>query len=256
MRVSIVSHVAFATILALSGGAAHAGIQVGGTRVIFDAKIDARDASVAVRNKGETPYVIQIFVDDGNGNTRRMPFTVTPPLFRVDGGKEQIVGVRYVKRGTGLPQDVESVYWIDVKEIPPAEKRKADVNTLKIAVLTRIKLFYRPAGLAGHAADAPSQLKWSVVPSPIGQGIALKVSNPTPYHVTFSTIELRGEQNASINADMVNPRSDLIVPIPSKAVSQVGPVTFSYTTINDYGAVTPATEVTAQPAGSPEASRQ
>ncbi|KVA76226.1 fimbrial protein [Burkholderia ubonensis] len=256
MRLSIVCHVAFAALLALSGAAAHAGIQVGGTRVIFDAKVDVRDASVAVRNKGETPYVIQIFVDDGNGNTRRMPFTVTPPLFRLDGGKEQLVGVRYVKRGAGLPQDVESVYWINVKEIPPTEKRKADVNTLRIAVLTRIKLFYRPAGLAGHAADAPSQLKWSVVASPIGKGVALKVSNPTPYHVTFSTIELHAEQNASINADMVNPRSDLIVPIPSKAVSQLGPVKFSYTTINDYGAVTPATEVTAQPAGSPEASQQ
>ncbi|WP_341318927.1 molecular chaperone [Paraburkholderia sp. IMGN_8] len=256
MRLPIVCHAAFAAVLAFSGVAAHAGIQVGGTRVVFEAKVDVRDTSVAVRNKGETPYVIQIFVDDGNGNTRRMPFTVTPPLFRLDGGKEQLVSVRYVKRGAGLPQDVESVYWINVKEIPPTEKRKADVNTLKIAVLTRIKLFYRPAGLAGSAAGAPSQLKWSVVPNPIGHGAALKVSNPTPYHVTFSTIEIQAAQNASINVDMVNPRSDLIIPIPTKAVSQPGPVKFTYTTINDYGAVTPTTEVTAQPPGSTGASTQ
>ncbi|AOJ03757.1 fimbrial protein [Burkholderia mayonis] len=256
MRLPIVCHAAVATVLALSCVAAYAGIQVGGTRVVFDAKVDARDTSVAVRNKGETPYVIQIFVDDGNGNTRRMPFTVTPPLFRLDGGKEQLVSVRHVKRGAGLPQDVESVYWINVKEIPPTGKRKVDVNTLRIAVLTRIKLFYRPTGLAGSAADAPSQLKWSVVPSPIGQGAALKVSNPTPYHVTFSTIVVQATQNASVNADMVNPKSDLIIPIPSRTISQVGPVKFSYTTINDYGAVTQATEVTAQPAGSPEASPQ
>ncbi|KVK74293.1 fimbrial biogenesis chaperone [Burkholderia sp. MSMB1498] len=256
MRLSIICHAALAAVLALGGVVAYAGIQVGGTRVVFDAKADARDTSVAVRNKGETPYVIQIFVDDGNGNTRRMPFTVTPPLFRLDGGKEQRVSVRYVKRGAGLPQDAESVYWLNVKEIPPTQKRKADVNTLKIAVLTRIKLFYRPAGLRGSAADAPPQLKWSVVPSPIGQGAALKVSNPTPYHVTFSTIEIQAAQNASINADMVNPKSELIVPIPLRAISHVGPVKFSYTTINDYGAVTQATEVTAQPAGTPDAPPQ
>lgn len=256
MRLPTVCHAVFTAVLALCGIAAHAGIQVGGTRVVFDAKVDVRDASVAVRNKGETPYVIQIFVDDGNGNTRRMPFAVTPPLFRLDGGKEQRVSVRYVKRGAGLPQDVESVYWLNVKEIPPTEKRNADINTLKIAVLTRIKLFYRPASLAGSAADAPSRLKWSVVPNPIGQGVALKVSNPSAYHVTFSTIEIQAAQNASVNADMVNPKGELIVPIPPKAVSQVGPVKFSYTTINDYGAVTPATEVTAQPAGTPEAAPQ
>ncbi|AOI68785.1 molecular chaperone [Burkholderia ubonensis] len=256
MRMTTVYHVAVATALTVLSAASHAGIQVGGTRVIFDAKAHSRDTSVAVRNKGETPYVIQTFVDDGNGVTRRMPFTVTPPTFRLDGGKEQLVGVRYVQRGKGLPQDVESVYWLNVKEIPPTDKSKADVNTLKIAVLTRIKLFYRPAGLAGMAVDAPSQLKWSVVSSPIGQGAALKVSNPTPYHVTFSTLDVQGAQNESINVDMVNPRSDLIIPIPSRAVPKVGTVKFSYTTINDYGAVTPATEVTAQPAGAPEVTRQ
>lgn len=94
------------------------------------------------------------------------------------------------------------------------------------------------------------------MPNPIGQGVALKVSNPSAYHVTFSTIEIQAAQNASVNADMVNPKGELIVPIPPKAVSQVGPVKFSYTTINDYGAVTPATEVTAQPAGTPEAAPQ
>jgi fimbrial chaperone protein len=252
MRFSRIAQVAAASAVAFGSlTVAHAGIQVGGTRVIFDARTDKREASVAVRNKGETPYVIQTYVDDGQGGTTNLPFAVTPPLFRLEGGKEQLVLVRNVAKGN-LPNDRESVYWLDVKEIPPAgQAQSRNSNTLKIAMLTRIKLFYRPAGLSGSPAEAPAQLKWSVVLGPGGHGAALMVRNPTPYHVTFSTIEVQGSQTESINADMVAPSSDLLIPIPDRAVPKVGPVKFAYTTINDFGAVTPAVQVIAQPAPIP-----
>jgi fimbrial chaperone protein len=244
-----ITQAALATAIAFSSLCAHAGIQVGGTRVIFDAKSDKRETSLEVRNKGDRPYVIQTFVDDGAGDTKNMPFAVTPPLFRLEGGQQQLVMVRRVEGKTQLPADRESVFWIDVKEIPPTDKSgQKDVNALKIAMLTRVKLFYRPATLAGNAAAARTQLKWSVVPGQDGRGASLKVSNPTPYHVTFSTLEVDGKQKESINVDMVGPQSDLLIPIPERAVSTVGPVKFSYTTINDYGAVTSATQVTATPA--------
>jgi fimbrial chaperone protein len=248
MRLSHIARAAAAATL-VYGVAAHAGIQVGGTRVVFDAKHDKRDTALSVRNKGDTPYVVQAYVDDGAGNTKNLPFTVTPPLFRLDGGKEQLVQVRRVGgNAAALPADRESVYWLDVKEIPPTDAASAkDANTLKLAVLTRVKLFYRPATLAGNAADAPAHLQWAVVPGPGGHGAALKVSNPTPYHVTFSKIDVDGARKASINADMVGPKSDLLIPIPASAVSQVKPVTFRYTTINDFGAVTPEVKATAQP---------
>ena len=252
MRYSRIAQVAAASAVAFgSVTVAHAGIQVGGTRVIFDASTDKREASLPVRNKGETPYVIQTYVDDGQGGTSNLPFAVTPPLFRLDGGKEQLVLVRNVAKDN-LPEDRESVYWLDMKEIPPADEAQSrNGNTLKIAVLTRIKLFYRPAGLTGNPAEAPSQLKWSVVEGPNGHGAALMVSNPTPYHVTFSTIEVQGRRSESINADMVAPSSDLLIPIPDGAVPEIGPVKFTYTTINDFGAVTPAVQVIAQPAATP-----
>jgi fimbrial chaperone protein len=254
MRLSHISQAAVAATIALGSLCAHAGIQVGGTRVIFDAKLDKRETSLAVRNKGETPYVIQTFVDDGAGDTKNMPFTVTPPLFRLEGGKEQLMMVRHVDGKAKLPADRESVYWLDVKEIPPTDKGAAhDANALKIAVLTRVKLFYRPATLNGDPAAAPAQLKWAVVPGLNGHGAALKVSNPTPYHVTFSSIDVAGKQKESINADMVAPQGDLLIPIPERAVAKVEPVKFSYTTINDYGAVTPAVQVTAEPAAGPSA---
>ena len=243
MRISSMMSMAVAVAATFGAvSAAQAGIQVGGTRLIFDAKTDQREASLPVRNKGETPYVIQTFVDDGAGGAKT-PFLTTPATFRLDGGKEQSVLVRHVaKKGVKLPEDRESVYWLDVKEIPPTDKANGKTNTLRIAVLTRIKVFYRPAGLTGAAADAPTALTWDVVPNPTGQGVALKVHNPTPYHVTFSKIDIAGPQAESINVDMVAPKSDLIIPV--KSVQKAGPVQFSYTTINDFGAVTPATSVT------------
>jgi|SRR5579863_4821016 len=251
MRVTRIARAAFALSIALGSLSAHAGIQVGGTRVVFDAKQDKRETSLAVRNKGDTPYVIQTFVDDGNGGTKDLPFAVTPPLFRLEGGKEQLVMIRRVAGKAALPDDRESVYWLDVKEIPPTDKsRSRDANMLKIAMLTRVKLFYRPAALTGDPAAAPAQLKWSVVPGSGGHGAALKVSNPTPYHVTFSTIEVDGKQKDRINADMVAPKGELLIPLPERTVPKVGPVTFSYTTINDYGAVTPAVALTADPSPS------
>ncbi|MGR4897364.1 molecular chaperone [Stenotrophomonas sp. LARHCG68] len=225
-------------------GIAHAGIQVGGTRVIFDASQDKRETSLPVRNKGETPYVIQAFADDGVHGGARTPFVVTPGVFRLDGGKEQLVQVRNVATQVRPPEDRESVYWLNIKEIPPKARAEGDNNTLQIAVLTRIKLFYRPAGLVGSATDAPAQLRWSVVPGPMGRGRALKVSNPTPYYVTFSRIDISGSSGEAINADMVAPRSELVIPVRSAPSS--GPIQFTYTTINDHGAVTPAISVSAQ----------
>jgi chaperone protein EcpD len=65
-----------------------------------------------------------------------------PPLFRLDAMKEQMV--RIVPTAHNLPTDRESVFYFNAQEIPAASND--DGNTLKIALRTRIKLFYRPKG--------------------------------------------------------------------------------------------------------------
>ncbi|WP_162873694.1 fimbrial biogenesis chaperone, partial [Klebsiella pneumoniae] len=52
--------------------------------------------------------------------------------------------LRFIYSGNGLPQDKETLLWINVQEIPPAPKQE---NVLQVAVRTRIKLFYRPVAL-------------------------------------------------------------------------------------------------------------
>ncbi len=48
--------------------------------------------------------------------------------------------------GEPLPQDKESVFWLNVQEsLPKPDANKAGVNRLQLNSRSRIKLFFRPA---------------------------------------------------------------------------------------------------------------
>ena len=86
---------------------------------------------------------------------------------------------------SGLPQDRESLFWLNVLGLPP--KTQASQGSVQLAYRTRIKLFYRPSGLAGSPAEAVSRLGWQ------GQaGGGLRVSNPGPFHISLSEVLLSG----------------------------------------------------------------
>lgn len=209
--------------------AASAAVMVGGTRVIFEEA--KQQASVSIKNDGKTPYVVQTWVDAGDGNNKT-PFFVTPPLSRLDPGKENILRVLLAGE---VRQDQESVYWLNVKEIPP---KSAGENTLQIAMRTRIKLFYRPSGLPGQADRAPAQLTWSFVPDGDGRRMALKIDNPTVYHVTLATLDVgSGTDQEELKPDMIAPKQSVTLAV--KSAPRNGATRVTYTTINDFGAVTP-----------------
>jgi chaperone protein EcpD len=112
-----------------------------------------------------------------------VPFVLTPPINRVDAGKSQSLRITYLG-SPPLPQDKESVFWVNVLEVPAKSKGiKEDQSRLNIAFRSRIKLFYRPAGLKGNSLQAIKELQWQ----PAGDGV--NVTNPTPYYVsTASTV--------------------------------------------------------------------
>lgn len=213
---------------------AAAAVMVGGTRVVFEEA--KQQASVSIKNDDKTPYVVQAWIDAGEGNNQT-PLFVTPPLSRLDPGKENIL--RILRAGDGIRPDQESVYWLNVKEIPP--KTSAE-NTLQIAMRTRIKLFYRPSGLPGQADRAPSQLRWSFVPGTQGGRMALRIDNPSSYHVTIATLNIvSGADREDYKPDMIAPSQSLSVPL--KFAVRNGTTRVTYTTINDFGAMTPKTSL-------------
>ncbi len=213
-----------AALLMLFCASADAAVQLGATRLIF--LESNHEAALAIKNEGDRPYVVQAWVDDGEGRTKT-PFLLVPPLSRLDPNVENMLRVMRVL--DDLPQDRESVFWINVKEIP--EKVQQD-NVLQLAIRTRIKLFYRPAALGGNRAEeARKELKWSVRADRDG-GAVLRVENPTPYHVTFGVMRVRpGTEN--IAPDMVPPYQMREYPLTSIRAPQA--VSVEFAVINDYG---------------------
>lgn len=201
------------------------GVVLGTTRVIYNA--DSKETSLTVDNISSKQYfLIQSWVDDEKGN-KKVPFTITPPLFRLNANKENML--RIISTGGNLPSDRESVYWVNVKAIPPAPEPGQSQNVLQLAIKTRIKLFYRPAGLPGKVDEAPAGLQWSV------QGNDLVVTNPSAYSVTLDTLKVEGKEIKDVNLVMPKTETHYKLPAGSGHGNSV-----SFTTINDYGGVTPA----------------
>ncbi|KFG98580.1 fimbrial protein [Burkholderia paludis] len=196
----------------LAAAAARAAVVPDRTRVIYDG--DAQSQSVTVANKSDTyPYVVQSWIEDESGKKITSPFMVLPPLQRIEPGERNVL--RIVKLpGDALPVDRESVFYLNIREIPP----KTDaVNAIQIALHSKLKLFYRPKGLQ-PAADEDPTLPMTVKLDPATRKLVL--DNPTPYHVTVVKL-LAGEDRRPLKFTgvMVSPKSaattDVAGPLPA-----------------------------------------
>lgn len=213
---------------------AHAGVVIAGTRVVYPAQ--EKEVSLGLNNEAQRPSLVQLWIDDGDQDTppeeAKAPFVVTPPLLRMDAGARQAVRIRFT--GPAQPGDRESLYWVNVLEIPPSS---AEEDRLDLAFRSRIKLFYRPAGLPGEADSAHRQLRWSLQQR--AGGLAVQVDNPTPWHVSFAAISLTvdGKVSADTGSGMVAPRATQVFPLDGLATRPPGVIGIEYSTITDVGAV-------------------
>ncbi|HBC7344257.1 TPA: molecular chaperone [Citrobacter koseri] len=196
------------------------GVEIGGTRLIYNGS--GNQAAISVNNPDNKPYLIQSWVSKSeNGDDSDNAFITTPPLFKLNSQAQN--SVRVMLSGDTLPTDRESVYWLNIKAIPSSSPDAK--NELLIAVKSKMKLFYRPAGLKGDPSLAYQQLTFSSV------GGKLSVHNPSPYSVSLYDIKVNGKQLAK--PPMVLPFQT--VSLPQSAVTG-GEV--SWRAINDFGGIT------------------
>jgi chaperone protein EcpD len=229
---------AVAAALCLAVPLARASVVLTGTRVIFDAA--QGETTARLSNRNEKPALVEAWIDDGDINstpdTAHTPFLITPPIFRMDPNKDQSLRILFVQGASPLPDDRESVFWLNVLEIPPKPtgQQYAGKNYLQFAIRTRVKLFYRPAGLPGNSLTAPDRLTFKSV---TGRGGALEVHNPTPHYITISGLSLGPSEKPVESADgMVAPFGNLRLPLDGSARAPAAGTPISFTTINDYGA--------------------
>jgi chaperone protein EcpD len=238
---SILGGLLLATGMFASAG--HAGVVINGTRVIYPAQ--DKEVTVKLTNEGAKPALVQVWLDDGDEkstpDTAKVPFNVMPPLFRMEPGKGQAVRMMYSKEP--LPADKESLFWVNVLEVPPKAADGADRNLLQFAFRTRIKLFFRPKGLPGDVSQAPEKLRWSAKPAANGKGMEVVVDNPTAYHVSFSAVGIKsgGQDYAAKTGGMVAPGASASFAIEGLAALPASGAEVSFSPISDYGAVYPLT---------------
>lgn len=220
----------------MAGNVAHAGLQLGATRIVYPA--GEKSVSMPVMSRGgDKPFLVQAEVaSDTQG--KDVPFFVSPPIFRLEpGGENQ---VRITRTGSGLAADRESLYWFSVRGIEstsvPLDKDflKADDFTRKAGVTVSIgmtvKLIYRPAGLPVPWEAGMKSLR--VTRTAAG----FHLMNPSPYYMSFTTFQVGGTKLIGNGTRMDNatlaPFSGLDISGGTGAAGSK----VSWKVLNDYGA--------------------
>ncbi|MFJ2989643.1 molecular chaperone [Collimonas sp. NPDC087041] len=239
--------VAAACLAGLFSAPTQAAVVLSSTRAIYPVK--EREITVKLTNDDQSqPRVIQAWVDDddwqGTPDKIEVPFTVTPPVFRMEAGKSQALRIVYTRenyKGRPLANDKESVFWLNVLAVPPTVT--STENTLQFAFRTRIKLFFRPENLAGKPEDAVSALQWrwradAAKPT-------LEVRNPSAYHVSFGSIALtaEGQEIHSDDTPMLGPGGVQEIAFKGLRKTLAAGANIRFTTVNDYGSVEEHTAV-------------
>jgi chaperone protein PapD len=206
---------------------ASAAVGLDRTRVIFDGGKDATSVNIT-NNNTQLPYLAQGWIEDEAGQKITSPLIVLPPVQRLEPGKQSQVKVQALPAAKALPQDRETVYYFNLREIPP---RSDKPNTLQIALQTRIKLFYRPQAIAPTQQDLSNP--WQEKLTLTREGDRYRVNNPTPYYVTLvdARSSKEGKTVEGFEPVMVPPRGALVLGPAARSFGNTPYLAY----VNDYG---------------------
>ncbi len=224
--------------LASLSTAAQAAVVLNSTRYIY--KASDKEISIRLANVGETPALMQLWIDLGDTTASpsdiEAPFLISSPLLRINSKQNQ--NVRVIYTGDKLPQDRESLFWLNALEIPPKPDEQEVQNYLQFTVRTRVKLFYRPTALKGGVVQAVPQVIVKVLKKDPYQ---IQITNPTPFYVSFSEIWLKrkGEKLGDGIFGMVDPFGSLTLefnPIKEDPSQGLAAEAIDLNALDEYGA--------------------
>lgn len=237
---------------------AEASIVASSTRVVYNEK--SREATLRLRNDGTQPALVKVWIDAGDPNAPpenvHTPFVIAPVLFRVDPSRGQQLRFIYAPTDaekSALPNDRETVFWINILDIPPVAPTDAESgpgaasNRLQIAIRTRLKLFLRPDGLKGDPRETPAKVTWRWASAADGTGKpVLRAHNGTPFVANFSRLTITGPGGTSVavkDVALVRPGETVDFQIADTAARPQAPARVQFQALDDYGAPFEGTSV-------------
>ncbi|EEG83312.1 gram-negative pili assembly chaperone domain protein [Proteus penneri ATCC 35198] len=167
---------AILTATTLVSSTAYGAVTLDRTRIIFPGTEKAVNITITNDNPEEA-YLAQSWIEDLQGNKlTKGAILATPPLQRVEPKSNSLVRLSTTPEFLKLPQDRESAFYFNLREVPP---KSSDGNTLQIALQSRVKLFYRPAGILSE-----SETKWAHKVTLTKMAKGYRLNNTTPFHLT------------------------------------------------------------------------
>lgn len=212
-----------------------AGISFDSSRLIFSASDQANGQSIGVSSSAQSPspYLVKAQVlGDVRGDKTDTPFSVTPSLFRLEPGSTN--QLRILKTGNQLlAKNKESLFYLRMIALPAGQGSEVVPKTevggaVTVSTGSVIKLFYRPAGLSQTQQQAMAGLQFTQ------QGNTLRVTNPSPYYVTLTSLTVGGKAVAM----SVRQQNTMIAPFGQMTYSRTGTSgSVTWQAINDFGGV-------------------
>lgn len=215
----------FFTIIGMNS--ATAGISLDRTRLILEG--DSQSASANLTNTSQDiPFLAQSWIEDASGKKITSPLLVLPALQRINGNEKGVIRVTKTKGIESLPLDRESLFYLNVREIPP---KTTKANVLMLSMQSRIKLFYRPVAIIPSIKGFVWQDKLVFHK----KGNSLLAENPTPYYITIISLTKEGNpkrnnQLTTFSGVMIKPKSSLDIPVVDGSING-----FRMMYVNDYG---------------------
>ncbi|MGU3415500.1 molecular chaperone [Enterobacteriaceae bacterium C34A] len=208
-------------LLALS---AHAAVNISTTRVIFNHGETQR--TVTLVNDGRYPVVLQSWVDDGDpqkGPSQASAlFVVLPPVMKMLPGEKR--ELRIMTSGKGLATDRESLYWLNVYQIPPEMKEAPAGEKMRLALRNQLKVLWRPKNTGVLTEKSINLLRFRY-----GDG-AIYAINDSSWNITLGDVSL-GEYSTS--GIVLSPHSQSVIFNSAPPAVRQNKINFSV--INDEG---------------------
>lgn len=201
-----------------------AAVNISTTRVVFNHGEHQR--TVALVNDGDYPVVLQSWVDDGDPQKgpaqADAPFVVLPPVLKILPGEKR--ELRIMTTGKGLAADRESLYWLNVYQIPPEVKGAQAGEKVRLALRNQLKVLWRPANTGVLTEKSINLLNFRY------EGGVIYAVNDSSWNITLSDVSL-GEYSRS--GIVVPPRTRSMIFNSASPAMRNNKINF--TVINDEG---------------------
>ncbi|WP_158150326.1 fimbrial biogenesis chaperone [Pantoea ananatis] len=212
-------------LLMLSATLCQASVVLNGTRIIIDGSKNAK--TIQFTNAGDQPALIQIQAVNPDANSTP-PFVALPQIFRIAPVAGQTVKVNVTEKN--LPQDRESLFYLDYTELPSVKKGDEDKNKLYLVIKNRVKVIVRPGDLDFSVDKVRQALSWRI------EGHTILLKNASPFYANIrSFVLVKGNHTLTWDdAVTLAPFSEQRITL--KSHSPLSGYVLNAVLINDFGA--------------------